>query len=223
MSTTKHSSERRTDALTQARIVDAAIHLLDAHGERGLTFRALALHLGTGHGAIQWHVANKAELMRSATSVVVKRALDGFDPAEAPRYAIHAAALGVFDAIKSHPWVGAELSRPPWQGTMMQLFELLGRQIRALGAPTATQFTATTALLHYIIGVSSQAAINIQSPAIDEDRQEVLDELAEQWRNLDAAAYDFTRSMADPLRSHDDRAEYLAGIDLMLAGASGAV
>ena len=43
-------AQRRTDALSRERIVDAAIELLDAEGESGLTFRALAARLATGPG-----------------------------------------------------------------------------------------------------------------------------------------------------------------------------
>src|SRR3984957_19530601 len=55
-------TERRTDALSKQRIVDAAIEILDADGESALTFRALAARLATGAGAIYWHVADKNDL-----------------------------------------------------------------------------------------------------------------------------------------------------------------
>ena len=213
-------SDRRTDALTRERIVAAAIELLDATGEKGLTFRALALRLETGHGAIQWHIANKSELVKAATAAVVAEALGEIDAAVSPREAIYAGALGIFDAIDAHPWIGAELSRPPWQGTMMDLFELIGRQVQALGTPLPLQFTATTALLHYIIGASGQNATTSQSPFAGQDRQGVLDDLAGQWQQLDPAAFGFTRSVAEQLRSHDDREEFLAGIDLLLMGTT---
>ena len=54
---------RREHSLSRDRIVDVAIELLDAEGESGLTFRALAGRLATGPGAIYWHVANKGELL----------------------------------------------------------------------------------------------------------------------------------------------------------------
>jgi hypothetical protein len=39
-----------------------------------------------------------------------------------------------------------------------------------------------------------------------------------QPEGLDAKEYAFTRIVAGELRVHDDRAEFLAGIDLLLAG-----
>jgi hypothetical protein len=45
------ASERREDALSHDRIVDALIELLDSEGENGLTSCALATRLATGPGA----------------------------------------------------------------------------------------------------------------------------------------------------------------------------
>src|ERR1700733_12526002 len=202
------SPQRRGGGLTRERIVDVAIELLDADGENGLTFRALATRLETGHGAIQWHVANKSELLKAATAV----------PDAPPREAIHAVALGVFDAMDAHPWIGGQLARPPWQSTMLQIFENIGRQVQALGAPATAQFTSTSALLHYIIGAGGQNATNSRSLAALGDRQHVLDTEAALWEGLDPREYAFTRTVAGQLRVHDDRAEFLAGIDLILAG-----
>jgi AcrR family transcriptional regulator len=218
MAKAARSSERRADALTRERNVDAAIDLLDSEGENGLTFRALATRLETGHGAIQWHVANRSELLKAATAVAVAGAMDEPGPDAPPREAIHAIALGVFDAIDAHPWIGGQLARPPWQSTMLQIFEHIGRQVQALGAPAADQFTSTSALLHYIIGAGSQNATNSRSPAARGDRQDVLETIARQWEGFDPEEFAFTRAMAGQLRVHDDRAEFLAGIDLILVG-----
>lgn len=218
MAKTVRSSERRVDALTRERIIEAAIELLDSEGETGLTFRALAARLDTGHGAIQWHVGTKDELLKAATAVAVGRAVDEADPDAPPRQAIHAVALGVFDAIEAHPWIGGQLARPPWQSTMLQIFEYIGRQVQALGAPAAGHFSSTSALLHYIIGAGGQNATNSRSPAALGDRQHFLDTVAEHWHALDPKEYAFTRTVAEQLRVHDDRAEFLAGIDLILDG-----
>src|ERR1700760_4986994 len=48
MTTESPRTERRADALSKARIVEAAIGLLDEGGESALTFRALAGRLATG-------------------------------------------------------------------------------------------------------------------------------------------------------------------------------
>ena len=75
MATKTQRTERRADALSKERIVEAAIEILDADGESALTFRALAARLATGSGAIYWHVANKDDLLAATTDDVIARVM----------------------------------------------------------------------------------------------------------------------------------------------------
>ena len=94
---------RRAASLTRDAIIDAAIALLDADGEAGLTFRALATRLATGAGAIYWHVADKDDLFTAASDAIVARAMDAVPHGEAPQAGIRAVALAVFEAMDAHP------------------------------------------------------------------------------------------------------------------------
>ena len=158
MATRTQRTERRTDALSKERIVEAAIEILDADGESALTFRALAARLATGSGAIYWHVANKNDLLAAATDDVIARVMTGVVSGAEPREAIRAIALGVFDAIDAHPWVGAQLSREPWQSAVLQIFESFGGQLQALGVPERAQFDCASALVNYVLGLAGQYA-----------------------------------------------------------------
>lgn len=212
-----HRIERRTDALSRERIIAAAIEILDSGGEGALTVRALAAHLATGSGAIYWHVADKGDLLAAATDEVIARVMSEAGGAK-PRDAIRAVALGVFDAIDVHPWVGAQLFREPWRPAMLQIIESVGGQLQALGVPHAAQFDSASALVYYILGVAGQNAANARVHAPDTDRSAFLASVAAQWEALDPAQYPFVRQMATQLRDHDDRAQFLAGVDLILAG-----
>ncbi|RKH68772.1 TetR/AcrR family transcriptional regulator [Corallococcus llansteffanensis] len=218
MAKATRGSERREEALSRERIVDAAIELLDDEGENGLTFRALATRLATGPGAIYWHIANKSELLVAASDAVVARALGEVLAFAKPHEEIRRIAVVVFEAIDAHPWVGAQLSVAPWRTAMLQIFERIGRQVQALGVPGGARFTAASALVSYIIGVSVQNAANgrLLDPPVD--RADFLETVSAQWKELDAQEYPFTRNVAAQLREHDDRAEFLAGIDLILTG-----
>jgi len=218
MAKTVRGSDQDKGARARERIIDAAVVLLDADGEAGLTFRTLATRLETGHGAIQWYFSTKGELITAATDVAVTRALSEAAPAAGADNAIRAVALAVYDMIEAHPWVGDQLARPPWGSAMLKIFERLGRQVAALGVPADAQFTATSALLIHIVGAGRQEALNSHSPQAQTDRQDFLDDLAAHWGQLDADEYEFTRTMAGQLRGHDDRAEFLAGVDLVLSG-----
>ena len=216
--TTTGRAQRRSDALTRERIIAAAVELLDAGGDGGLTFRALATHLSTGAGAIYWHVANKDELLAAATSDVVAQVLSGVPRRRDQRTQIRAVALGLFDAIDSHPWVGAHLSREPLQLANTQIFEAIGSQLETLGVREQDLFNAASTLTAYIWGAASQNAANARRAPSNVDRATSLAIAAERWAALDPTAYPFVHRILDQLPHHDDRTQFLAGIDFILAG-----
>src|SRR5580693_4974818 len=87
MATKTQRAERRADALSKERIVEAAIEILDTEGESALTFRALTARLATGSGAIYWHLANM-NVQRAATphdviARVMTEVVSGAEPQEA--------------------------------------------------------------------------------------------------------------------------------------------
>jgi AcrR family transcriptional regulator len=211
-------AERRTDALSKERIVEAAIEILDTDGESALTFRVLAGRLATGSGAIYWHVASKNDLLAAAANDVIARVVTDVAGGAGPGEAIRGIALGVFDAIDAHPWVGTQLSREPWQSAVLQIFEGIGGQLLALGVPAAAQFDCASALVSYILGLAGQYAAGARLLAPGTDRSAFLASVAARWAQLDPAEYPFMRQVATQLAGHDDREQFLAGIDLILTG-----
>lgn len=210
---------RREASLSRERIVDASIELLDASGEAGLTFRALSERLATGPGAIYWHVTDKVDLMTAACDAIVERTMAGIVPGTDPRGAIRAVALGIFDAMAAHPWIGSALTMAPGQLPAVRILERLGQSVVALGVPEEGQWATVSALLSYILGVGGQNAANMEfARAKDIHRQAFLAEVAATWSALDADAFPFTRAIAQRMSAHDDREDFLTGIDLILAG-----
>jgi AcrR family transcriptional regulator len=218
MAVKNQRAERRADALSKERIVGAAIEILDARGESALTFRALTARLATGAGAIYWHIASKNDLLAAATDDVIARVMTDVVSGAEPREAIRAIALGAFDAIDAHPWVGTQLSREPWQSAVLQIFESFGRQLQALGVPERAQFDCASALLNYVLGLAGQYAAATRLLARDTDRSAFLATVAARWARLDPTEYPFVHQAAAQLPGHDDREQFLAGIDLILAG-----
>jgi AcrR family transcriptional regulator len=213
---------RPQQPLSKERIVAAAIAILDEGGERALTFRALAARLATGSGAIYWHIANKDDLLAAATDDVVARAVTAGPGGAGPREAVRAVALGVFDAIDAHPWVGTQLSRTPWLDAMPRILEGVGRPLQALGVPETAWFGAASALVNYILGVAGQNAANARLQPPGTDREALLASVAERWRRADPERYPFVHRYAAQLPGHDDREQFLTGIDLILAGIEAA-
>ncbi|WP_197519731.1 TetR/AcrR family transcriptional regulator [Pseudonocardia sp. HH130630-07] len=216
---------RRAQGLSRGLIVDTAVALLDAAGEPGLTFRALADRLATGPGALYWHVANKDELLAAATESVVATALSPGPgaPVRTPAEEIHAVALALFDAVDDHPWLatrlGTQFARGPAGPAPTVILERVGRPVRALGAPEATWFTTASTLVNYVLGAAGQNAANGRAGSErDGSRSGFLDTVATTWEGLDPTEFAFVRAVAGQLREHDDREQFLAGIDLILAG-----
>ncbi len=216
-------SARRDESLSRERIIDASIELLDTHGERGLTFRALSENLATGPGAIYWHVDNRHDLLVAACDAIIARTVNALKSDVKPKAAIRALALAMFDAIDAHPWVGSALTRAPGQLPVVRILERIGQPVRALGVPESAQWAVVSALLSYILGVSGQNAANAHlARELNADRTGFLDDVASAWSALDANDYPFTRSVAGQLRAHDDREDFLSGIDLILLGIESA-
>src|SRR5580698_824292 len=182
----RSSSQRRAESLTRDRIVEESIELLDHSGESGLTFRALSERLATGPGAIYWHIASKSELLTAACDAIVARTMEARVAGATPKAAIRGLALGMFDAIDAHPWVGSALARAPGQLPMVRILEGIGRQVRALGVPDEEQWATASALLNYILGVGGQNAANAQfARAGGLDRSDFLEAVATAWSRLD--------------------------------------
>ena len=216
-------TQRRGESLSRESIIEASIELLDSSGEDGLTFRTLSERLATGPGAIYWHIANKSELLTAACDAIVSRTMEATPSGAKPKANLRALALGMFDAIDAHPWVGSALTRAPGQLPAVRILERIGQQLRALGVPDEEQWVTVSALLSYILGVGGQNAANTQLALEREaDRSNFLDEVATMWSELDPDEYPFTRSVAGQLRTHDDRVDFLAGIDLILRGIESA-
>lgn len=210
---------RRKDALSRERIIEASIVLLDRGGESGLTFRALAEYLATGPGAIYWHVDNKRDLLTAACDDIISRAMAPARVNDRPEAALRVIALGLYDALDVHPWVGAALTHTPGALPSVRILERLGQQVLALGVPVETAWPIVSTLLHYILGVGGQNAANTQI-ALEQklDRDRFLTEMSTQWRALGVDDFPFTRSIAAQMAAHDDREDFLTGLDLILRG-----
>ncbi|MFG2004870.1 TetR/AcrR family transcriptional regulator [Spirillospora sp. NPDC048911] len=212
-------SARRTDSLSRELIIQTAIEILDGGGEQALTLRALTVRLSTGYGAIYHHVADKGDLLATATDDVITGVLSGGVADADPRTALRRLVLGLFDAIDAHPWIGAELSRQPWRPALLDFYENVGRLLDALDVPEKARFDAAGTLVNYVLGVAAQNAANARLRA-GTDRETFLENTAARWAQIDPGRYPFVHAAATQLGEHDDREQFLAGVDIFLAGIS---
>jgi hypothetical protein len=92
--------------------------------------------------------------------------------------------------------------------------------------PERGQFNAATALMSFVLGLAGQYAAGARLCPRHTDRiafrKAFLETIAAKWAQLDPTEHPFVRQVATVLPEHDDREQFLAGIDLILAGIENA-
>ena len=214
------SRARRTDALSKDVVVRAAIELLDEHGERGLTFKLLTDKLQTGAGAVYWHVANKDQLVSMATDQVVGTALAGLSPepdADALTR-IRALALAVYDTLDRHSWAAPHVIAVHTMPHTMLLLERIGGLLTKTRLPANRHFSVATAIFIYLTSVTAQDTARASTVEPGTSRDGTLQREADQWAALDPQTFPFVTRISANLGHHDDRDQFLTGLDLLLDG-----
>ncbi len=229
MATRARRPQRRNQVLSREQILDTAIELLDSAGEDALTVRAMTESLATGSGAIYYHVGSRDELLDAATEKVIIAAL-ATKPSRAvaaPEDEIRGVALALFDAMAEHRWLATRLIpqivRNPAGRVTVEIFERIGRQVGALSVPRASWFAATSTVVHYILGaVIQNARIDGDTSGLQPDtkREEFFGAVSTAWRELDPGEYPFIHAIVVDARDHDDRAQFLTGLTIVLNGLS---
>ena len=125
-------------------------------------------------------------------------------------------SLGIFDAIDAHPWVGTQLAREPLQPAVLRIWKSIGVQLHRLGVVGSAASDAGAALANYIFGSAAQFAAGARRARTPAERQSYLNALATAWTEQDTGP--IVREAASELRDHDDRHQFLAGIDIFLNG-----
>lgn len=205
-------------------VLSEAVALLDEAGESALTFRALAARLGGGVASIYWYVANKDELLDRASDHVltdVLRDTEQFTGAEDPIDDLRSIAVAFFDAIADRPWLGAYFMRDTGvQPMAMQLYERLGEQVMRLDLTPRQSFHAVSAVLGFVIGTAADLGQQPPQEVLDGtlDRDAFIAQHAAEWRALDPESFPFVHHIVDEFAVHDDRDQFRAGLDLLLAG-----
>lgn len=208
---------RRPVALSQEVVVAAAADLLDEHGERGFTFKLLTERLRTGAGAVYWYVTGRDELVALAADRVLADALAAGVAGRSPDESLRALALAVYDALSAHPWAAAQPAFLSEQPSALRLLDRIGSLVTTPEQPRAQRFLLATVVANYVLGVSGQDAV--RRPVGEyRSREAALGEEGERWQALDPEQLPFVTAIAAELAGHDDREQFLAGLDLLLAG-----
>jgi hypothetical protein len=214
------SPQARTEPLSRTLVITAAIALLDDLGEDGLTFRSLAMALQTGHGAIQRLIVNRGQLLDAAASAVLAGALTTTTRGseDDPEQDVIDVSSGFYDAVDAHPWLAGQLVAAPWQSATVDLWERLGDALQRMHVPDDALFTAVATLAAYTVGVANQNATNTRTVGEYLSRGDAVDAVADRWLDYDEQSHPFVHRVVAQLREHDDRKEFLKGLDIVLDG-----
>jgi len=222
-STARTGGARQRASHSLEAVVSEAVALLDEAGEAALTFRALAARLGGGVGSIYWYVSGKDELVARASDHVVAGVLAGTEHAGGapdPVDDLRAIAVAFFDAVASRPWLGAYFLRDvDLQPNAVLLYERLGQQVLRLQLTPRQSFHAVSAVMGYVIGTAADLGRHPETAGGGEQvREQGLDEVVGQWRDLDPEQFPFIRHVVEEFAVHEDAEQFRAGLDLLLAG-----
>lgn len=220
------STGRRRASHSMEAVIGEAVAILDAEGDAGLTFRALAARLGGGVASIYWYVSSKEELLDRASDHVLDSVLTateqyvgGPDPIEE----IRSIAVGLFDAIVERPWLGSYFMRnTDTQPNALLLYERMGQPVLRLGLDPLQTFHATSSVLGFVVGIAADLGQEPPQEILDGkvSREEFIGRFADRWRELDPAEFPFLHYVVDEFAVHDDGEQFRAGLDLLLAGLS---
>ncbi|MEV0575979.1 MULTISPECIES: TetR/AcrR family transcriptional regulator [unclassified Streptomyces] len=205
-------------------VLTAAVALLDEAGAPALTLRALAARLGTGVGSIYWYVSGKDELLDRAIDHVlggVLTAVEGQKDSGDPIDDLRMMAVTLFDAVVDRPWLGAQFMRNiDVEGNTLRIYEELGQKTAGLGLTPRQRFHAVSAVVGVVVANAGDMGQDPPQEVVEGlvGREEYLGRYAATWRTLDPGKYPFLHDIVDEFDGHDDKEQFLAGLDLTLAG-----
>jgi AcrR family transcriptional regulator len=204
-------------------VMTEAVRLLDEAGDSALTFRSLAARLGGGVASIYWYVSSKDELLERAADFVLDGVLDdteeftGGDPIDDLR----ATAIVLFEAVADRPWLGAYFMRNTGsQPNSLRYYERIGRHVLRLGLTPMQTFHAASAVVGFVIGTAADLGQQPPEEIVNgsSTREDFFAQTIAEWNELDPDEWPFLHAILDVFENHDDHEQFVAGLDLLLAG-----
>lgn len=144
---------RRATPLTRARIVEAAVVLLDERGIDGLTMRHLAQRLAVTSTALYWHVRTKDDVLDLALDEI-------FGELRLPeagadwRDDVRALTAGWRAVMLRHPWAPGLIGRPLLGPNVLARTEFLQSALVRGGFTGLGLAVITRLLANYVIGAA---------------------------------------------------------------------
>lgn len=211
--------------LSQGRIVEAGLRILDAEGFDALSMRRVAQELDTGPASLYAHVANKDELLE----LVYDRVLGEIDlPERDParwKEQLRAYAMEVHRVFGLHGDVArAALANIPTGENSLRAGEFLFGLLIEAGMPPRDASLAVDRLSLYIVGDAYEGSLHwarmraagLTDPG--EYFEAFAGQIADYYRTLPVARFPHLREFIDDLIAGDGEDRFRYGLELLLDG-----
>jgi TetR/AcrR family tetracycline transcriptional repressor len=203
--------------LSPERILDAALRLVDAEGEAGLTFRRLAEELGADPTAVYRHFRSKDDLLLALADRLLVQVVEDTAEHSDWRTTVRDLLLAAHQALVRHPRLAVLVSTRTTQGPgeSRGIERMLSALTRA-GLPPAEAVTTGRALGDTMLAWAGLSAAFVTLPEHVRD----ADRSAWTLASRPVAPEDFPHLAASGTRLPftTERQQFAAALDLMLDG-----
>jgi AcrR family transcriptional regulator len=209
---------KRKEPVTIARIVSAALTLVEAEGFDALTMRRVAAGLDVTPGALYAHVRDKVDLDDLMFGELCSRVvLPAPDPAQWQAQILHVCRQ-LCDQYLRYPGIArAALAAAPRSLDTLRINEGMLSILLAAGAAPGAAAWATDAAFQYTAAYSI-AARRRHSEDDPADRAADRAEVIERFRMLPLDRFPITVTYAEEITSGDDHERFDSAVSLLFSG-----
>ncbi len=208
----------RPAKLSRQQLQAAALALVDAHGLAGLSMRTLASALGTGPMSLYNHVADRADLEVLVIEAVFAKADWPRAPSADWRADAAAITTALWRAVRTHPnAVPLILTRRSRSPALIEASEALLDALARSGRSGRDLLIAFRTVTGFVMGLAQVELAGPLSAAAGEPAAEVI----ARFRALPSFRYPRLIEIANAAATSDAESEFLAGLELVIAGLGG--
>ena len=208
-------------SLDEARIVDAALELLDRGGPAALGIRGVAARLGVRPNALYTYVTDRAALERALAERVLSLAdvATLAAPGRGWRERIQDFGLGLRATLLQHPGAASLLTTAPMDGpTAVVVGELLMAALEEAGLAPEDAARATYLLIVQVIGSVALDVAETDGHAPLQDETVRIAARRQAFDGLDPASLPRTTAVVDVMASWVGETQFRWALDTILDG-----
>lgn len=205
----------RPAKVSRERLQTAALALVDRHGLRGLSMRALASKLEVGPMTLYNHVAHREDLEVLVVDAVLQRVVWPQRSDGDWRQAARDIAVAFWRAVRAHPQViPLILTRRSRSAAVIEASEALLQALAGSGRTGADLLIAFRSVQALIMGFAQVELAGPLSRAAGERPQQVI----RRFRSLPRERYPHLIEIATAAMRSDPEQEFCASLDILLDG-----